>query len=116
MNVFFYDGNCSFCSNTAKRLQSICLSKDIEFISFRKISKDRLKEIHPTLSEEILTANVQFIYKSYRYPGFFAIRKLTPYLKFYRYFFWILYMPLVPIIGIIVMNYLKSRTGHELKE
>lgn len=115
MNVFFYDGNCTFCSNTAKRLQSICLSKDIEFISFRTIPKEKLKDIHPTLSEEVLAANVQFIYKGLRYPGFFAIRKLSVYLKFYRYFFWVLYLPLVPIIGIIVMNYLKSRTRHELK-
>ncbi len=116
MNSFLYDGNCPFCNNTAKRLKSICLSKEIEFYSFRNLSPEKLQSIHMALTEEVLTANIQFIYKGFRYPGFFAIRKLAIHLKFYRYFFWILYLPLVPIIGILLMNYLKLRTGHESKK
>lgn len=112
MKIFLYDGKCPFCQRMAMRLRAICLSKDIEFHSFREIGYDRLKEIHPALTEEVLTANVQFIYNGFRYPGFFAIRKLCSHLKFYRYFFWILYLPLVPIIGMLVMNYLKLRTEH----
>lgn len=115
MKVFLYDGNCSFCFNLTKRLQAICLSKEIEFLSFRNIPSSQLSKIHPTLTEEVMAANVQFIYNGLRYPGFFAVRKLTFHLKFYRYFFWILYLPLIPIIGILVMNYLKLRTGHGTK-
>lgn len=113
MNFFLYDGKCPFCSKTAKQLQTICLSSEIEFHSFRELTFDKLKLIHPNLTEEILVANVQFIYKGIRYPGFFGIRKLVIYLKFYRYFFWILYLPLIPLVGILIMNFLKHRTGHD---
>ena len=101
--------------SVCQRLQAICLSKEIEFLSFRNIPSSQLSKIHPTLTEEVMAANVQFIYNGLRYPGFFAVRKLTFHLKFYRYFFWILYLPLIPIIGILVMNYLKLRTGHGTK-
>lgn len=112
MKLFLYDGNCKFCNEMAMRLQSICLSKDIEFSSFRTIPSSQLKEIHPSLTEDVLKANVQFIYNRERYPGFFAVRKLAIHLKFYRYFFWILYLPLVPIIGILIMNYLKANKNN----
>lgn len=115
MNYFFYDGNCPFCSRMAMRLKMICLSKDIEFFSFRNFPKDKLLGINSTLTEEVLTANVQFVYNGFRYPGFFAIRKIVPHLKFYKYFFWVLYLPFIPIIGMLLMNYLKQRTGHESK-
>lgn len=115
MKVFLYDGNCPFCTKTAKRIQEICLSKDIEFYSFREISSEKLLEMHPDLNQDVLTANVQLIYEGLRYPGFFAVRKLVSHLKIYRYFFWILYLPLVPILGMFIMNYLKTRTGHDSK-
>lgn len=116
MNYFFYDGNCPFCSKTAMRLKELCLSDEIKFLSFRDFPESQLFQIHKTLSRDVLSANVQYIHKGIRYPGFFAIRKISSHLKYYRYFFWILYLPLVPIIGILIMNYLKQRTGHESKE
>lgn len=115
MKVFLYDGNCPFCARMAIRLSEICLSPEIKFQSYREISSSKLKALHPTLNEEVLAANVQLIYNDIRYPGFFAIRKLASHLKFYRYFFWILYLPLVPVIGILVMNILKTRSGREFK-
>ena len=115
MKVFLYDGNCPFCARTAQRLCKICLSREIKFQSYREISSNKLREFHPSLNEEVLTANVQLIYNGIRYPGFFAIRKLASHLKFYRYFFWILYLPLIPIIGILVMNILKARSEREFK-
>lgn len=111
-NVFFYDGNCSFCTVLAFKLQRLCIAKNIEFLSFRGMDKEQLKKIHPTLSEEVLHGNVQFVFKGVRYPGFFGVRKLVFYLRIYRYFFFLLYLPLVPLIGIMVMNYLKRRTAH----
>lgn len=83
MNLFLYDGNCKFCSKLANKLKSICLSKEIEFRSFREIPTKSLKTIHPTLTEEVLFANVQLIQDGSRYPGFFAIRKLSIHLRFY---------------------------------
>ena len=116
MNYFFYDGNCPFCSKAAMRLKELCLSNEIKFSSFRDYSENQLLQVHKSLTQEVLTGNVQYICKGIRYPGFFAIRKISSRLKYYRYFFWILYLPLVPIIGILFMNYLKQRTGHESKE
>jgi predicted DCC family thiol-disulfide oxidoreductase YuxK len=109
MKVFFYDGNCEYCSKLAQKLQAKCLNKKIQFLSFRNFSESELKQFHSNLNYEVASGNVQYIYEKIRYPGFFAIRKLASDLKFYRYFFWILYLPLIPLLGILFMNYLKSK-------
>ena len=112
MNYFLYDGNCLFCTNTAAQLKKKCISKDIEFISFREMDSAKLKNIHADLGMELLQANIQFIYKGKRYPHFFGIRKLSFHLSGYRFFAPLLYLPLVPLAGILLMYFLKKRTGH----
>ncbi len=107
MNVFFYDGNCKFCSNLAFKLKSLNLNRKISIFSFRDFSEIELKKIHPELNFDLLQGNVQLIFGKKRYPGFFGIRKFSFYLKGYRYFFWILYLPLIPFIGIIILQLLK---------
>ena len=87
MNYFFYDGNCPFCSNAALRLKELCLSEEIKFSSFRDSSESQLLQIHKSLTQDVLTGNVQYICNGIRYPGFFAIRKISTQLKYYRYFF-----------------------------
>ena len=108
-NVFFYDGNCPFCSSLADKLKQLCLKPEIEFLSFRKLSLLELSNIHKDLCTELLEGNVQFIYKNVRYPGFFAVRKLSHFLKGYRYLSIFLYIPLVPFIGIFVMEIIKRK-------
>ncbi|NCN09150.1 MAG: DUF393 domain-containing protein [Leptospira sp.] len=105
---FLYDGDCSFCSRLALRLQSLVLNSEIQFHSFRNLSKRDLENIHPNLNSDVCVGNVQYIYGSQRYPGFFAVRKLSHSLKIYRYFSILLYLPFIPIFGMIAMNLLKK--------
>ena len=107
MNVFFYDGNCGFCSSLANKLKSINLNRKISILSFRDFSERELKQFHQDLNYDLLQGSVQFIFGKKRYPGFFGIRKFSFYLKGYRYFFWVLYLPLVPLLGIFILNLLK---------
>lgn len=109
MEYFIYDGNCNFCFRTAQKLNMLCLDKKIQFISFRKLSQEKLQEIHPTLNLDIVNGDIQLITNKVRYPGFFAIRKLSHRLKGFRYFSFLLYLPLVPFIGMLVMYILKSK-------
>ncbi|MCK6380561.1 MAG: DUF393 domain-containing protein [Leptospiraceae bacterium] len=112
MDVFFYDGKCPFCTKTANYLQERCLNKNIHFLSFRNLSDKEIQNIHKDLSLELLTGNTQFIFRNTRYPHFFGIRKLFPYLRGYRYFTLFLYLPLVPLFGILFLQILKKITRH----
>lgn len=110
--VFLYDGECSFCTDLAVKLQNLNLNSKIRFRSFRDFTEKELKEIHPTLNIRVAEGNVQMIANGRRYPGFFAVRKLSHSLKGYRWFSPFLYLPLVPIfgmIGMIFLKFLKSR-------
>ncbi|MCB1193073.1 MAG: DUF393 domain-containing protein [Leptospiraceae bacterium] len=109
MDYFIYDGECPFCDKTTKKLKSLCLDKGVQFISFRDLSLDSLKEIYSGLSLEILERDVQFLIDGIRYPGFFAIRKLSHRLRGYRYFSFLLYIPLVPFLGMLVMYILRLK-------
>ncbi|XDD49053.1 DCC1-like thiol-disulfide oxidoreductase family protein [Leptospira sp. WS92.C1] len=106
--IFLYDGECSFCSKLAAKLQHLNLNPKIRFRSFRDFPDRELREIHPSLSESTARGNVQMIANGRRYPGFFAIRKLSHSLKGYRWFAPLLYLPLIPIFGMIGMNLLKT--------
>lgn len=112
MKVFLYDGNCPFCLGVASKLQSLCLDPNIEFKSFRDMKSNELLNLHKDLSNEVLCANINYIYKEIRYPGFFGIRKLSHSLRGYRYISFTLYLPLIPFIGMLVMKILKSKTNH----
>ncbi|WP_367898761.1 DCC1-like thiol-disulfide oxidoreductase family protein [Leptospira sp. WS58.C1] len=107
-NIFLYDGDCGFCSGLASRLSEISLDKNIKFVSFRGLSTQDLKELHPSLEPKFVAGNVQLISGNMRYPGFFAVRKLSHSLKGWRWVSPLLYLPLVPLLGMIVMNLLKS--------
>jgi predicted DCC family thiol-disulfide oxidoreductase YuxK len=106
-NIFFYDGDCSFCSSLAKNLEKLCLNKTISFQSFRDLKLEELSNLHPELTFDRLESEVQFLYKGKRFPGFFAVRALAPNLKFWRYFFPLLYLPFVPFLGMGVMYLLR---------
>jgi len=101
--ILFYDGNCPFCKNLASKLEQYCIDPEIQFLSFRKFSEIELTAFHSDLTIDKLESEIQLIYNGKRYPGFFAIRKLAIHLKFWRYFFPILYFPLVPFIGSFVL-------------
>ena len=111
-SYFFFDGDCPFCRGMAERLQKLCISESVEFLSFRNLSLQELQSIHHELSLESLSGEVQYIHNSIRYPGFFAVRKLSHKLKIYRFFAFFLYLPLVPFLGMLVLQILKRRTGH----
>lgn len=107
-NIFFYDGSCEFCTKLAHRLEKYSLNDSLKFTSFRDCTEEDLKSFHPSLTKDVCTGNIQYVLNGKRYPGFFAIRKLSHSLRIYRYFSFILYLPLVPILGILVMNGLKQ--------
>ncbi|MFB5650680.1 DCC1-like thiol-disulfide oxidoreductase family protein [Leptospira wolffii] len=107
LNIFFFDGDCSFCSGLAEGLKKRCLDPEVEFRSFRNLSEEELKKIHPSLDKNLVQGNVQYILGQQRFPGFFAVRKLSHSLKGWRYLSPLLYLPLVPLLGILVMSLLK---------
>ncbi|TGJ99601.1 DUF393 domain-containing protein [Leptospira semungkisensis] len=107
-NVFLYDGDCSFCSDLASGLSKKSLDQEIRFLSFRNLSTEELKEIHPSLDRSIAQGNVQYVFGNMRYPGFFAVRRLSHSLRGWRWLSPLLYLPLVPILGMLVMSLLKA--------
>ncbi|TGK36605.1 DCC1-like thiol-disulfide oxidoreductase family protein [Leptospira andrefontaineae] len=107
-NVFLYDGDCNFCSGLASKLSKLSLDKNVKFISFRDLSSGDLKELHPSLEPKLVAGNVQYISGNMRYPGFFAVRKLSHSLKGWRWASPLLYLPLVPLLGMVFMSLLKS--------
>ncbi|MCX7997475.1 MAG: DUF393 domain-containing protein [Leptospiraceae bacterium] len=114
--IFFYDGDCSFCIGLAKKLKHYCLDSSIVFQSFRELSEVELQSIHSELSLERLESEVQLVWNSKRYPGFFAVRKLLWQIKYFRYIAFFLYLPFVPFLGIFVLyilRYFKNHANYE---
>ncbi|MCB1178133.1 MAG: DUF393 domain-containing protein [Leptospiraceae bacterium] len=108
-NIFFYDGDCKFCKSLVEKLKNLYSKENLEFKSFRDLSEDELLKIHPELYIGKLESEVQLIWNSKRYPGFFAVRKIFPGLKYYKFLTPLLYIPLIPHIGMFIMFYLKGR-------
>lgn len=106
--VFFYDGECRFCRKLALRLRKLNRSPALSFHSFRKFQTAELKAIHPSLTDEILEGEVQLIFNNKRYPGFFAVRKILPSLRYFWIFTPLLYLPLIPFLGMFIMVILKK--------
>ncbi|MDF3820044.1 DCC1-like thiol-disulfide oxidoreductase family protein [Leptospira sp. 96542] len=104
--VLLYDGNCNFCTKLANSIQSSSNAK-IQIINFRTLTSESLSEIHRELNLSLCEGEVQYIENGRRYPGFFAVRALSWKLKTYRYFAFVLYLPLVPFLGMFVMASLK---------
>ncbi|TGL25723.1 DUF393 domain-containing protein [Leptospira levettii] len=102
-----YDGECSFCTRLAFSLQKQSF-KPIEIVSYHTLSEEDLKKIHSQLTKDQCKGEVQIIQNGNRFPGFFGVRVLAWNLRFYRYFVWILYLPLVPFLGMFVMVLLKK--------
>ncbi|TGJ98293.1 DUF393 domain-containing protein [Leptospira langatensis] len=107
-NVFLYDGDCSFCTDLALKLSQRSMDQEIRFLSFRNLSTEELKAIHPGLDPSVAQGNVQYVLGNMRYPGFFAVRRLSHSLRGWRWLSPLLYLPLVPILGMMVMSLLKS--------
>ncbi|MEI1279903.1 DCC1-like thiol-disulfide oxidoreductase family protein [Leptospira venezuelensis] len=107
-NVFLYDGDCEFCSGLASKLAKLSLDQNVKFVSFRDLSSQDLKDLHPSLETKLVEGNVQLISGNTRYPGFFAVRKLSHSLKGWRWISPLLYLPLVPLLGMFFMSLLKS--------
>ncbi|MDX1961421.1 MAG: DCC1-like thiol-disulfide oxidoreductase family protein [Leptospiraceae bacterium] len=106
--IFFYDGDCEFCTSLANFLEKQ-IKLNVEFKSFRDFEEDELLKIHPELFLSKLESEVQLITNDRRYPGFFAIRELSWNLKFGFLFAPILYLPLIPFLGMFVMYILKQK-------
>jgi len=107
MNRYFiFDGNCDFCLRLAMYLKKY--TSDIEFISYHDLKETDLLNIHSELSYEKCQGEVQFVYNGIRYPGFFAFRKLLHFTKKYKYLVFLLYLPLVPFMGMFLFVLLKK--------
>jgi predicted DCC family thiol-disulfide oxidoreductase YuxK len=109
--LFFYDGDCAFCTKLSHWLQSFLTDSSVQFISFREMEEEQLLKIHPELNLYRLEGEVQLIVDGKRYPGFFAVRKLFFYLKYFRWINFFLYLPLIPFLGMLVMYILKKRAA-----
>lgn len=107
MNTFLFDGNCGFCRDLAAKLEKGNLDPNTKFISFRDKTDLELQSIHSDLTQTLCSGNVQLIHKGKRYPGFFAIRKLAHQLEGYRWIAFLLYLPLVPVLGISLVYLAK---------
>jgi len=104
---FFYDGECRFCRSLAYHLKKMNQNPNLVFLSFRNFHESDLLELHPGLTEDVLESEVQLVYKNTRYPGFFAVRKILFNMKIYKFMTPLLYIPLVPFLGMLVMYLLK---------
>jgi predicted DCC family thiol-disulfide oxidoreductase YuxK len=104
---FFYDGECRFCKRLTFHLKKMNQNPNLVFLSFRNFHENDLFALHPGLTEEVLESEVQLVYKNTRYPGFFAVRKILFFIKIYKFMTPILYIPLVPFLGMLVMYLLK---------
>ncbi|PJZ69006.1 hypothetical protein CH373_04170 [Leptospira perolatii] len=110
--IFYFDGNCEFCTSLSQKLKSVCLDPAIQFESFQKYSNEELRKMNPSLDRRVAQGNVQLLWEGRRYPGFFAVRKLSHSLRGWRWISPLLYLPLVPFFGILAMNLLKAvRSG-----
>ncbi|XDD44848.1 DCC1-like thiol-disulfide oxidoreductase family protein [Leptospira sp. WS39.C2] len=105
--ILIYDGQCPFCTKLASGLQKRSL-QPIEIISYHYLTEENLQNIHSQLTKTKCEGDVQFIQNGIRYPGFFGVRALLWNVKFYRYFVWLLYLPLVPFLGMLAFVFLKK--------
>jgi len=103
---FFYDGDCSFCLGLADYWRSQIDHEKIEFLSFRDFPESELIKFHNQLTFAQCEGNVQLISGNSRLPGFFGVRRMLFWTK-YKYFAPLLYLPLVPFLGVGVMYFLK---------
>lgn len=108
-NIFFYDGDCLFCRSLAIKLNDLNQNPKLIFLSFRDFDEDSLLKFNSELNEEILEGEVQLVYENKRYPGFFAVRKIMPSLQYYWILTPFLYLPLIPLIGMYYMVFLKKK-------
>ncbi len=105
--LFLFDGDCDFCIKLANFWQNQTNPQEVEFLSFRNISDDELKKLHPNLTKEMCVSDVQLLYKNQRLPGFFAVRRLMFFSRMFRFIAPLLYLPLVPFFGMFTMYILK---------
>ncbi len=105
--VFLFDGNCDFCQNLVKTLETKLKPKTTVFRSFRNITESEMKDLLPTLTLEICESDPQLIWNKKRYPGFFAIRQLLFDCPRGYLFIPFLYIPFVPLIGMAVLYFLR---------
>ena len=110
--IFLYDGNCAFCRDLANDWIRRTNGEHIEFLSFRNLTPDQLTNLHPSLTPEKCEQDVQLIYERKRFPGFFAVRRMMFWSKTYRWLAPLLYLPLIPYLGMLVMYYLKKRKSN----
>jgi predicted DCC family thiol-disulfide oxidoreductase YuxK len=106
--VFFYDGDCAFCIRMIRSFKRVNQNPEIQFLPYQMISESDRLLIHSELTDSKVKAEVQFVQDGNRYPGFFAVRKIFPNFKYYKYFTPLLYFPLVPFIGMWVMFLMKK--------
>ncbi|MCW7462703.1 DCC1-like thiol-disulfide oxidoreductase family protein [Leptospira limi] len=102
-----YDGDCSFCTRLAHSLQNRSI-QPIDIVSYHSLSEEDLNKIHPQLTWDKCKGEVQIIQDGNRFPGFFGVRVLLWNVRIVRYFAWILYLPLIPFLGMFVMVILKK--------
>jgi predicted DCC family thiol-disulfide oxidoreductase YuxK len=100
LTYLFYDGKCNFCNRSKKYLEERVLDPKVRYLSYHDFSDEKLAEFHPSLNSELCSGSIQYIVGNTRYPGFFAIRKISHRMKGFRWFSWALYLPLIPFFGI----------------
>lgn len=110
--VFLYDGNCRFCSDLANYWKRETDNNKIEFKSFRDLSEAELHSLHSTLNTQICESDVQLVFENTRFPGFFAVRRMMFWSPKYMFVAVLLYLPIVPFLGMFTMYVLKRlRSG-----
>ena len=107
--IFFYDGECAFCRRSAERLKGLDSEGRISFASFREWDEKSLKDLHSELTLEKLESEFQLVFNGKRFPGFFAVRKILPFLRGWKYLTPLLYLPLVPFLGMAVIHFLGRK-------
>ncbi|EOQ97892.1 PF04134 family protein [Leptospira wolbachii serovar Codice str. CDC] len=105
-SILVYDGNCSFCTRLAKSIREKTNDK-IAIVSYHQLSKAELEFLHKQLTNELCAGEVQFIEEGNRYPGFFAVRQILWKMDKYKYLAILLYLPLIPFLGMATMFLLK---------
>ncbi|PJZ45296.1 thiol-disulfide oxidoreductase DCC family protein [Leptospira brenneri] len=104
--ILIYDGDCKFCTRIAKLMREKTKNQ-ISILSYHNLSESDLKSIHYKLTKELCAGEVQWIENGKRYPGFFAVRQILWKMDRYRYINILLYLPLIPFLGMAVMYGLK---------
>jgi len=111
--VLLYDGTCSRCQSLAFVLQKTLRLPSVHFFSFRELSEEDLPYLSTQLSWEHCEREVQWIENGKRYPGFFGLRRLVWLSPWARFLAPLLYLPLVPFLGMGLLYWL-GRTRKSL--